>query len=122
MVLKTSGIDRYGKMPLLVYRWLTQIHLVTPGGLSTVDKARRGRSISIWWGGGAPWGALGRIGVVLENTIRRPSLVSRGSPRQNRPKTSKKHRNSPIFIFLTPYDVPGHPGALFKGGIPGPRA
>ena len=58
MALETSGIDRYDKMPLLVNRWLTQIHLVVPGGLSTVAKAWRGRPISIWWGKGAPWGAL----------------------------------------------------------------
>jgi len=49
MVLETSGIDRYDKMPLLVNRWLTQIRLVDPGGLSNVATARRGRPGLIWW-------------------------------------------------------------------------
>ena len=54
MALETSVIDRYDKMPLLVNRWLAQIHLVAPGGLSKVTKARRGRPRSIRWGRGAP--------------------------------------------------------------------
>ena len=32
MALETPGMDKYDKMPLLVDRWLTQIHLVAPGG------------------------------------------------------------------------------------------
>ena len=46
MAGETSGIDKYDKIPLLVNRCLTQFHLVAPGGLSTVAKARRGRPIS----------------------------------------------------------------------------
>ena len=115
--LETPGINRYDKMSLLVNRWLTQIHLVAPGGLSTVAKARRGRPISIWWGRGAPWGALGRIRVD-------PPTLSGGSTWywsvlssilwQTRSTTSKKHRYSPRFLFLAPYDVPGHLGALLN--------
>ena len=43
MALETSGIDRYDKMPLLVNQWLTQIHLVAPGGPAIVAKAKRGQ-------------------------------------------------------------------------------
>ena len=41
MVLETTGIDKYDKIPLLVNRRLTQIQVVAPGGLSKVAKARR---------------------------------------------------------------------------------
>ena len=43
MALETSGIDRYDKMPLLINRWLTQIHLVAPECPSKVAKAWRCR-------------------------------------------------------------------------------
>ena len=72
MALETPGIDKYDKMEFLVDRWLTQIHLVAPEGLSTVAEARRGRPISIWWGRGAQWGALGRIGVVKKDEFDPP--------------------------------------------------
>ena len=70
MALETSGIDRYDKMPLLVNRWLTQIHLVVPGGLSTVAKAWRASEIVQYRSGGVrvpygvPWRLVERIGVV----------------------------------------------------------
>ena len=64
MVLKTPGIDRYDKMLLLDDRSSTQIQVVAPGGLSIVATARRGRSMSIRWGRGAPWGAPKMVGVV----------------------------------------------------------
>ena len=45
--LETPGIDKYDKISLLVInnRWLTQIHLVAPGGLSLskIAMSRRGR-------------------------------------------------------------------------------
>ena len=64
MALKPPAIDRYDKMLLLDDRSSAQIQVVAPGGLSIDATARRGRSMSIRWGRGAPWGAPERVGVV----------------------------------------------------------
>ena len=64
MALETPEIYRYGKSELMADRRSAQIQIVASGGPSKVATAPRGRSISIWWGRGAPWGAPERVGVV----------------------------------------------------------